>query len=131
MDSLTYANTTPFIPPIREGKVIKVYDGDTITIGAFLLGKPYRFQVRLLGIDTPEIKGGSVHEKELAKTTRDALNEKIMNKVVTLRNIDEKKKEMYGRILADVYLGEECINEWLIQKGYAKKYDGGHKETWD
>ena len=76
-------------------------------------------------------QSSKLDEKELAKTTRDALNEKIMNKVVTLRNIDEKKKEMYGRILADVYLGEECINEWLIQKGYAKKYDGGHKETWD
>lgn len=127
MDSLTYANTIPFIPPIEIGKVIKVYDGDTITIGSILLNKPYRFSVRLRGIDTPEMKGGNAHEKELAIKARDELSKRIMNKIVKLKNIETEK---YGRILADVYLEEECMNEWLINEGHAKKYDGGHKESW-
>ncbi len=127
MESLTYATTIPFVPPVEIGKVIKVYDGDTITVGAILLNKAYRFSVRLRGIDTPEMKGGSPHEKELATKARDELSKRIMNKIVTLRNIETEK---YGRILADVYLEEECMNEWLIKEGHAKKYDGGHKESW-
>ena len=127
MDSLTYANTIPFIPPIDTGKVIKLYDGDTITVASILLDKPYRFSVRLRGIDTPEIKGGSPHEKELAIKVRDELSKRILNKMVTLKHLETEK---YGRILADVYLGDECMNEWLIREGHAKKYDGGHKETW-
>ena len=127
MESLTYATTIPFVPPVEIGKVIKVYDGDTITLGAILLNKAYRFSVRLRGIDTPEMKGGSPHEKELAVKARDELSKRIMNKIVTLKNIETEK---YGRILADVYLDNECMNEWLITEGFAKKYDGGHKESW-
>ena len=36
-----------FVPKIKKCKVIKVYDGDTITVAAFLKGDPecYKFQV--------------------------------------------------------------------------------------
>ena len=43
---------------------------------------------------------------------------------VTLKNIQSEK---YGRILADVYLGELHLNEWLIKEKYAVRYDGGTK----
>lgn len=128
MESLTYANTIPFVAPITSGKVIKVYDGDTITIGSILLDKAYRFSVRLNGVDTPEMKGGSANEKELATRARDELSKRILNKIVTLKNVSTEK---YGRILADVYLEDECMNEWLIKSGHAKRYDGGHKDAWE
>ena len=57
-----WKDTIPFIPPISGGVVIKVYDGDTITIASKLPYKKsplYRFSVRLNGIDSPEIKGVS------------------------------------------------------------------------
>ena len=41
--------------------------------------------------------------------------------------------EKYGRILADVYLADLCLNDWLIEQRYAVKYDGGKKispESW-
>ena len=61
LEHITYKDTIPFIIPILYGKVIKVYDGDTITIAAALPiinnNKLYRFSVRLSGIDSPEIKG--------------------------------------------------------------------------
>tara|TARA_Y100000389_G_scaffold196407_1_gene229302 strand:+ start:1784 stop:2152 length:369 start_codon:yes stop_codon:yes gene_type:complete len=120
--------------PIRYGKVIKVYDGDTITIAARLPntdGPIYRFSVRLNGIDTPEIRGKSEAEKELAYFVRDALSEKIMGKIVELRNVANEK---YGRILADVYLEEQHINGWLVDENFAVSYDGGKKHrpaSWD
>jgi endonuclease YncB( thermonuclease family) len=80
------------------------------------------------GIDSPEIKGKTANEKELAKKSRDALSTTIMGKIVTLKNVSTEK---YGRILADVYLGDLCINEWMLTNNYAVKYDGGTKERPD
>ena len=129
--NVVYENTVPFVPPITVGKVIKVYDGDTFTIVSKLPGTEgpvYRFSVRINGIDSPEIKGKTANEKELAKKSRDALSATIMGKIVTLKNVSTEK---YGRILADVYLGDLCINEWMISNNYAVKYDGGTKERPD
>jgi endonuclease YncB( thermonuclease family) len=126
-DDIKWADTVEFTFPIEGGRVIKVYDGDTITIASKLPFKEsplYRLSVRLNGIDTPEIKGKDEDEKTAAKMTRDALSSLIFNKYVTLKNIQSEK---YGRILADVYLGELHLNEWLIKEKYAVRYDGGTK----
>lgn len=134
LNNIGYSDTLPFIPPINFGKVIKVYDGDTITIAARLpntLQPIYRFSVRLLGIDSPEIKGKTFKEKELAVISRDILSQLIMGKIVYLRNVSMEK---YGRILADVYLGDLHINDWMLKNGYAIPYDGGTKHRpakWD
>jgi endonuclease YncB( thermonuclease family) len=88
----------------------------------------YRFSIRLNGIDAPEIKGKTQAEKELALKSRDALNKLIMNKIVTLENISIEK---YGRILADVYVGNICVNEYMIDNKYAIRYDGGTKNRPD
>jgi endonuclease YncB( thermonuclease family) len=127
LNAVTYANTTKFTVPITFGKVVKVYDGDTITIASKLpnLDQPiYRFSVRLNGIDSPEIRGLTFAEKELAIIARNALHALIFGKIVTLRNVSTEK---YGRILADVYLGDLHVNEWMIKEGYAIPYDGGTK----
>lgn len=134
LDTIEYKDTTVFTFPIKYGKVIKVYDGDTITIAAKFPntdGPIYRFSVRLDGIDTPEIKGKSAAERDLAKNTRDALQELIYGKVVELRNVANEK---YGRILADVYIGEVHVNQWLVSENFAVLYDGGKKQrpaSWD
>ena len=55
--------TKIFIPPVSIAKVIKVYDGDTITVASRLPFTDerkdiiWRFSVRLNGIDCPEIRG--------------------------------------------------------------------------
>lgn len=35
-ENVKWSDTVPFVPPITSGRVIKVYDGDTITIAAKL-----------------------------------------------------------------------------------------------
>lgn len=125
---IQWRETIPFIPPIENGQVIKVYDGDTITIATRLPYKDsplYRFPIRLKGIDSAEIKSKNVIEKNNAMIARDVLSELILHKTVIIKNIENEK---YGRILADVYLGEICVNDWMIEKGYAVKYDGGTKQ---
>lgn len=126
---IEYKNTTPFIVPLKKGTVVKVYDGDTITVANTLPiiddDTIYRFSVRLNGIDTPEIKGKNEDEKQAAKNARDALSKLILHKEIELKNVSSEK---YGRLLADIYLGDLHLNQWMIDERYAVKYDGGHKE---
>jgi endonuclease YncB( thermonuclease family) len=108
-----------FVPPITEGEVIHVYDGDTITIVSKL-----PFLIRLAGIDCAEIKGKTEKEQKLAQEAKSALQKLILNKVVVLKNL---KTEKYGRVLADVYLGDLHVNQWLLDNKYAVPYSGGKK----
>ena len=134
LETINYTDTIPFVPPITSGKVIKVYDGDTITIASKLPydnSPVYRFSVRLLGIDSPEIKSKTSTEKQLALTSRDALSNIIMDKIIRLKNVSTEK---YGRVLADVYLDDLHINQWMLDNHYAIPYDGGTKhrpQEWD
>lgn len=128
-----YKDTTPFVPPVTNGKVIKVYDGDTITIASKLpiRNSPiYRFSVRLNGIDTPEMKTKDENEKEIAQKAKEHLSGLIMNKMVELKKV---KTEKYGRLLAEVYYKNIHVNANMIVNRYAVKYDGGTKncpENW-
>lgn len=126
-DEIKIEDTVEFTFPIKSGRVIKCYDADTITIASKLpydASPLYRLSVRLNGIDAPEIKGKSAEEKEVAKEARDFLSNLVLNKMIRLENVESEK---YGRILADVYLGEVHLNELLLKERYAVKYDGGTK----
>lgn len=127
LQNIKYDNTELFIPPIKHGLVIKVYDGDTITIASKLPYKQspvYRFSVRLNGIDCPEIKGNNDNEKKCALIAREEVSNLLLNKIVHLENLQTEK---YGRILADVYLDNINISNYLLEKHLAVKYDGGTK----
>ena len=90
----------------------------------------YRWNCRLGGVDTPEIRTRSAIEKKHGYFVRDKLREKILNKVVTLKCGDLDK---YGRLLVIISCqGDDCsINDWLIQNDYAFSYDGGKKKSWE
>ena len=132
---IKWEDTVEFTFPITGGKVIKVYDADTITIATrlpFNDSPLYRLSVRLNGIDAPEIKGKDVsdEEKEAAIIVRDVVSKMILHKDVVLKNIQTEK---YGRVLADVYIDDMNLNEYLVTHRYAVKYDGGKKvkpESW-
>lgn len=134
VDKATWTNTVSFVPPVTSGKVIKVYDGDTITVASRLpiRNSPiYKFPVRLIGIDSPEIKGSTENEKKLAKQSRDALHELVFDKNVILKDVTTEK---YGRLLANVYINDIHVNQWMLDNKYAVKYDGGTKnrhESWN
>lgn len=129
VSSATYENAEKFVLPVTRGKVVNIYDGDTITLAFCLNGKLYRTQVRLLGIDTAEMKGSSDVEKFAARQAKNALLEKIMNQTVDLRRVGTEK---YGRLLAEVWLGDENICKWMLAQGHAVPYEGGAKTfRWD
>ena len=103
-----------------KATVTKVYDGDTITVDFDLgFGILIRKQkIRLLGVNTPEVRGS---EKPQGIISRDALRQRILGKVVTIKTSKDKKGK-YGRWLGEVFMEEENINKWLLKEGYAKAY---------
>ena len=117
-----------YIPQISEGRIISVYDGDTIHIAGFVINNPelFKFSVRLNGIDCPEMKSGKSLDKtehDVAVIAKSFLSE-LNNKIVALRNVGLDK---YGRLLADVYFQERHLNKEMLDKRLAVKYDGGTK----
>lgn len=127
LNSITYKDTIPYIPNITYGKVIKVYDGDTITIACKLPHENspiYRFSVRINGIDCPEIKTSNKTEKECAVIAKTTISQLVLHKIVHLQNV---KLEKYGRILADVTIDNISLGDMLCDCHLAVKYDGGTK----
>ena len=110
--------------------MIKVYDGDTIKCVFPLNDKLFKWNCRLSGVDTPELRTRNKNEKKFGYQVRDNLREKILGKVITLKCGEFDK---YGRLLATVKCdGDKCsVNDWLIENDYAFKYDGGTKKSWE
>jgi endonuclease YncB( thermonuclease family) len=127
--NVKYSDTIKFIPPISGGSVIKVYDGDTITIASRLpydASPLYRFSVRLRGIDCPEMRTSNENEKKCAEIAKNLVYHMVMGKNVILLNVDNDK---YGRLLADVIVDGTNISDLLLEKRLAVKYDGGTKHV--
>ena len=116
---------------VCQGKVVDVYDGDTVKIVFPLTDKEperlYRWNCRLINVDTPEIRTRNLKEKEYGKQVRDRLREKILNNIVDVHCKDFDK---YGRLLVEIFYENVSINNWLIENNYAKVYNGGKKSKW-
>ena len=105
-----------------RAKVIKVYDGDTITVNIDL-GFKVQVQsekIRLMGINTPEVRG---EERPLGLISRDRLRDLIMDKDIIIKTYRDKKGK-YGRYLGDIYIEIDdeliCVNDWLVTEGLAE-----------
>ena len=129
--NIKYKDTKTFIPPITSGTVIKVYDGDTITIASTLPFRDkrktlYRFSIRLRDIDSPELRTSCAEEKEVAQLAQKTLSNLCLGQQVALQDVTTEK---YGRILANVILKPVNINlsQYMLQQRLAVCYNGGTK----
>ncbi|MCD5396240.1 MAG: thermonuclease family protein [Candidatus Pacebacteria bacterium] len=100
--------------------VLKVIDGDTIVARVGFKNKT----IRLLGIDTPEIKGPYTEEecfeREASKKTKNLLFKK---RVYLLKDPNAPDRDKYGRLLRYVFLEDgEFVNAKLVKEGYAFAY---------
>ena len=96
------------------GKVIKVVDGDTVTI----LKDRKQFRIRLLGIDAPE------SHQAYGNVSRKRLNDLVYDKTVEAACIE---KDFYGRDLCKIIIGGTDINLEMIRAGLAWHYTKGKK----
>lgn len=92
-----------------SAKVVKISDGDTITI---LQGKQ-QIKVRLFGIDAPEL------EQPYGKKSKQFLANLIAGEVV---EVEPKGKDRYKRTLGTIYYKGQDINAQMVLNGYAWAY---------
>jgi len=115
------------------GKCVKVYDGDTAHFVVKFQDQWVRRRFRMIGYNSPEVRGGTEEEKERGRIARDYLAERLLDKKVLLYLGDFDK---YGRPLCDVYLIEDVnnitkenaflihLNKEMIEHGYGTPYKG-------
>jgi endonuclease YncB( thermonuclease family) len=109
-------------------KCVKVYDGDTCHLIFYYNSKLSRFICRMEGYNSAELKTKDENEKLKAIEAKNKLSEFILNKVVLIKCGDF---ELYGRLLATIYLLDEnkipwlaSINMLMIEQGFGKEYNG-------
>jgi micrococcal nuclease len=109
-------------------KYIKNYDADTITVTIenvhALLGE--KINIRVRGIDSPEIRTKDQCEKSKALEAKKYVQRKLSQaKSIRLENIDRGK---YFRIVADVIVDNQNLSQQLLKAGLAYPYQGGSKK---
>ena len=107
-------------PYCYKATCTSVYDGDTVTLD-IQLGfniTMHKQKVRLLGINTPEVRG---KERMDGLVSRDRLRELIDDKDIIIVTHKDKGGK-YGRLLATIYHNGININQLLIDEGLAKPY---------
>jgi micrococcal nuclease len=100
-----YANTDDVI----IGKVVKVADGDTITV----LEDRAQHRIRLYGIDAPE------RRQDFSNRAKQFVSDLVFGKQV---RIVKQDIDRYGRIVGIVYVDDVCVNEKLVKNGLAWVY---------
>lgn len=112
---------------LENVEIVSVYDGDTFKINLSCSLSAYcdKVSVRVRGVDTPEIKGKTAREKELAKKAKAFTKDFLADKPVTLRNCGRDK---YFRLLCDVSNGSgQDLARELIKRDLGYAYEGGKK----
>lgn len=141
------------------GKVVYVYDGDTIHIVFNINNTLVKYICRLNGIDTPEICPKNINnidkrnaEIESAKKSRTFLLNSVTNVSHNMKHSTKAeiklycnqsnkliwvkcyKFDKYGRLLVDCYqdnMTNQSINMMMIDLKYATSYDGGTKDKYN
>ena len=95
--------------------VIKVHDGDTITLQ--WNERDFNFPMRLRDIDAPELNNQGGHEAQ------SHLVNLIEGKEVDILIDPENRVEKWGRLLGDVMLRGIIMSEEMIRFGHAVPFD--------
>lgn len=136
-------------------RLVDVHDGDTVTVIAEVFPSVvFKFHVRLVGIDSPEMTSKTPAVKDLAERARLRLvslltggtvvlphgghltRTEMMNllqKQVHLVSVRCQNMDKYGRVLAEVSQGESLQHAGLVllQEGLARPYAGGTKDVFE
>lgn len=105
-----------------KAKIIAVVDGDTIKIrfdDLTPVGCERTEIVRLIGVNTPELKGNEYYAQEARAFTNRYWNSECEVEFDDVSAMRDK----YGRLLAYVFISTFCLNEKLIYEGYGYYYD--------
>jgi micrococcal nuclease len=108
-------------PPPEDGGggqrayVSRVIDGDTVEVR---LGSR-EDDVRYIGIDTPETVKPGTPVQCFGPEAHDRNQRLVEGRTVRLV-FDRERRDVYGRLLAYVWVGRRMVNAELVRDGYAR-----------
>lgn len=97
-----------------DARVIVVMDGDTV----MLLRDGKRIKLRLANIDAPEA------DQAFGKASRQALADRVLKKQV---HVNSMAVDAYGRMVGELSLDGQSVNEEQVSKGMAWEYSHYHR----
>lgn len=117
-------------------KVVDIYDGDTIKVVFMDNNRINKWNIRMEGYDSPEMRPSRKLEnrdeiKKKAVEAKNYLKSLIMNEN-QLVYLKCGKFDKYGRLLGYVYINQddtESVNEMMIKNNHAYEYHGGTKKV--
>lgn len=123
---VNYEMTCSYIPPIKYGKVVKVNDGNTITIATKLAyiddtneeSNIYRFIIYLDSVCVSKNSLLTESDKINIKVSKDELSKLIFGRIVELKDINTHNN---GHLYATVFLDSININDWMLEHKYVIK----------
>lgn len=102
-------------PETAAAEVSRVVDGDTVEVR---LGGETE-DVRYIGVDTPEtVKPGA--PVDCFGPQASAFNHRLVEGRRVRLVLGEERRDVYGRLLAYVYLGDRFVNAELVRRGLAR-----------
>lgn len=112
----------------RTARVARIVDGDTLHVVFMHDGRPWRFVVRLVGIDTPELhpaRNDPDHEAIVreARAARDFL--RTLLPAGCMCTVQCGAFDKFGRILGIVWRNDANVNELLVARGLAVDHAHG------
>ena len=112
---LLLALAAPALSTTIEGTVVRVVDGDTITVR---LGDRVE-SVRYIGVNTPEVHHPKRGEEPGGREASAVNRQLVAGKQIRLE-LDVQARDRHGRMLAYVWVGDVMINAELVRLGYAQ-----------
>lgn len=132
----------------RQARLLETHDGDTMKVAIVKGGKVHKVTIRVLGIDTPEVRSKDPKEKAAGIRARNfvaawALPDRFevdgvygesalkaaYAETPVMIEVDFRGTDKFGRGLASVYKPgcASSLSDLLIANGHAVAYDGGTK----
>ena len=108
-----FASEYPQIAGDFSALVVKVHDGDTITLRTDF--RDFDFPLRIANIDAPEMNEGG-------EVARDWLRSRILGKMVVVRVNPDNRVGKYGRLIGSVYHAGFDVADEMRMRGLVWKF---------
>lgn len=112
----TRVELTEFGYPRVNVYEIRVLDGDTVDIRTDI----FKERVRFLKVDAPELKQNYLNgQKGAGKFSKRCLENILKKRPLSFEGI---KRDMYGRLLGEIFIEEKSVSFEMIQQGCTTIY---------
>lgn len=113
LNEIGFTSPHPQIEEDFEAEVVKVHDGDTVTLRTDF--RDFDFPLRLSNIDAPEMSEGGQETKEFVEG-------QVLGEHVTVKINRYNRVGKYGRLLGDLHIGGISVGESELRLGYAQPF---------